>query len=175
MKRLGLFRHAKSEWDDMNLRDFDRGLNERGRRGAALMGRHMREYGAKWDLVIASAAERVRQTIAAADLSWPVEFTERAYLADTSTLFDLLRERGADNDAVLLAGHNPGLHDMVFEIASDSRPPELLEEAGLKLPTASFLVFELAIDDWNDIDRGCGTLVHFARPRDLDSELGPEH
>ena len=34
MKLLGLLRHAKSDWDDMALRDYDRGLNDRGRRGA---------------------------------------------------------------------------------------------------------------------------------------------
>ena len=35
MKLLGLLRHAKSDWDDLGLRDFDRGLNDRGRKGAA--------------------------------------------------------------------------------------------------------------------------------------------
>jgi len=38
MKLLGLFRHAKSDWHDRAARDFDRPLNERGRKGAALMG-----------------------------------------------------------------------------------------------------------------------------------------
>jgi phosphohistidine phosphatase len=34
-------------------------------------------------------------------------------------------------------------------------------------------VFELDIDDWGELADKCGTLVHFARPRDLDPELGP--
>ena len=42
MKTLGLLRHAKSDWDDMALRDYDRGLNDRGRRGAVVMGGHIR-------------------------------------------------------------------------------------------------------------------------------------
>ena len=29
-------------------------------------------------------------------------------------------------------------------------------------------------DDWSKIAPGCGRLVHLARPRDLDPELGPE-
>lgn len=32
MKRLILFRHAKSDWDDPVARDFDRPLNSRGKR-----------------------------------------------------------------------------------------------------------------------------------------------
>ena len=58
MKILGLFRHAKSDWDDMAKRDFDRGLNNRGLKGAALMGNHIRQHGLKWDKLIASPAER---------------------------------------------------------------------------------------------------------------------
>ncbi len=34
MKRLTLFRHAKSGWDDPAARDFDRALNDKGRRAA---------------------------------------------------------------------------------------------------------------------------------------------
>ena len=32
----------------------------------------------------------------------------------------------------------------------------------------------LRLYDWARIAPGCGELVHFARPRDLDPELGPE-
>ena len=51
----------------------------------------------------------------------------------------------------------------------------LFDEAKVKFPTAAFAVFELDIDDWSQLKEGCGKLVHFARPRDLDPELGPEH
>ena len=47
MKILGLLRHAKSDWDDTSQRDFDRGLNERGRKGAAKIGQHIRTHGMK--------------------------------------------------------------------------------------------------------------------------------
>ena len=41
MKILGLLRHAKSDWDDTAQRDFDRGLNARGKKGAELIGKHI--------------------------------------------------------------------------------------------------------------------------------------
>ena len=65
MKILALLRHAKSDWDDISKRDFDRGLNARGRKGAALIGEHMRDHGIKWDVVVASPAERVKRTVEA--------------------------------------------------------------------------------------------------------------
>ncbi len=68
MKRLGLLRHAKSEWDDAIKRDFDRSLNERGRRGAALIGEHICAQDIKWDLVLASPAARIKATLESARL-----------------------------------------------------------------------------------------------------------
>jgi len=65
VKLLGLLRHAKSEWDDLGLKDFDRGLNGRGRKGAALMGRHIAGHGVAWEQTVASPAERVRRTLEA--------------------------------------------------------------------------------------------------------------
>ena len=104
MKTLGLLRHAKSDWDDMSLRDFDRGLNERGRRGAAVMGGHIREHGMAWDLVLASPAERVRRTLDASRLQLPVRWDEHIYLADSDALIELLRGIDDDPAAVLVAG-----------------------------------------------------------------------
>ena len=174
MKTLGLLRHAKSDWDDAGLRDFDRGLNDRGRRGAALIGRHIAEQGIVWDRVIASPAERVKRTLEASGLPLAPHFDERAYLADAATLMELLRDVGGDPASVLLVGHNPGLHELLFRLVDPDRETQLFARAAEKFPTASFAVLELAIDTWAQIAPGCGTLAHFARPRDLDPELGPE-
>ena len=172
MKVLGLLRHAKSDWYDMALRDFDRGLNGRGRRGAAAIGAHMREAGLEWDRVIASPAERVRATISASVLSPAPRCDERLYLADAATLMAVLRE--AEGDRVLLVGHNPGLQEMVFRLVAPEHENDLFEAASEKFPTATLAVLELDIEHWGDISAGCGKLTHFARPRDLDPALGPE-
>ena len=75
---------------------------------------------------------------------------------------------------MLIAGHNPGLADMILELVAPKNENALFDEAKAKFPTAAFAVFELDIDDWDELRRECGKLVHFARPRDLDAELGPE-
>lgn len=174
MKRLGLLRHAKSDWDDMNLRDFDRGLNARGRKGARLMGDHIREQGGTWDSALASPAERVKLTLEASGLNLPVQFEESAYLADAGTLIQLLSAFDDSADAVLLLGHNPGLQEVALELVAPDAEDELFHEVLQKYPTAAFAVLELDIDSWRDIEPGCGRIVHFARPRDLDPELGPQ-
>jgi phosphohistidine phosphatase len=174
LKLLGLLRHAKSDWDDINLRDFDRGLNARGRKGAALMGDHIRTHGIEWEHVLASPAQRVRLTLKAAGLDEEVEWQERAYLASSGTLIDLLSQVAGDPESVLLSGHNPGLQELIFDLVAPDAENALFDEAAEKLPTATFAVIELDIEDWRDLHPGCGALVHFTRPRDLDPELGPE-
>lgn len=174
MKSLGLLRHAKSDWDDVDKRDYDRGLNARGRKGARLIGRHISSHGVEWDVLLASPAERVRQTLAAALPAAEPRWDERLYLASAETILDVVREHGAGADAVLVAGHNPGLQEVLFSLVPPSAENGIFDEAATKYPTATYAVFELDIDDWADLAPGCGRLTHFMRPRDLDPALGPE-
>lgn len=173
MKRLGLLRHAKSDWGDMNVRDFDRGLTAKGQRGAALMGAHIQTSGIAWDTIIASPAERVRQTLAASGLTTPVRFEQQAYLADPQTLIALLRQTDEAQDAVLIAGHNPGLQELAIALVAPDAEDARFDAVMRKFPTAAFAVLDLAIETWADLAEGCGRIALFARPRDLDPALGP--
>lgn len=178
MKILGLFRHAKSDWQDPRARDFDRPLNARGRKGAAIMGRYVRTQGVKWERMIASPAIRCAETIeiAAEASGRPVaaNWDRRIYLASGVTLTDLLREQAGDPASILMVGHNPGLEDLIFDLVPDDGTSPLRDVVEEKFPTASFAVLELAIDRWADLKDNCARLVHLTRPRDLDPALGPQ-
>jgi len=177
LKILGLFRHAKSDWQDPRARDFDRPLNERGRKGAAVMGRHVRDHGVRWDRIVASPAIRCAETIEiaseAAGRATPILWDRRIYLASSATLADLLRETEGDPKALLMVGHNPGLEDLIFDLVPDDGSSPLRDVVEVKFPTASFAVLELDIDRWADLKDKCARLVHLTRPRDIDPELGP--
>ncbi|PIV31300.1 MAG: phosphoglycerate mutase, partial [Zetaproteobacteria bacterium CG02_land_8_20_14_3_00_50_9] len=91
MKTLLLIRHAKSDWADMHARDFDRGLNDRGRKDAPLMAGYMAEEGFVPDAFVVSDACRAMQTatlmaaefgISVDDIDWRHEL----YLASPRTL-----------------------------------------------------------------------------------------
>lgn len=186
MKTLGLFRHAKSDWQDARARDFDRPLNARGRLGAPIMGRHVRDYaranGVVWNRILASPAARSAQTIELAaqgagmdaNTGFAVNWDRRIYLASSATLIDLLREQEDWKKSILLVGHNPGLEDLIFDLVPDNGASHLRDIVEAKFPTAAFAVIELDIDHWADLDDNCGRLVHLMRPRDLDSSLGPQ-
>jgi len=178
MKILGLLRHAKSEWDDTSQRDFDRGLNARGRRGAQVIGAHIRDHGVTWDRLIASPAVRVKQTLDAALPAVTPVFDQRLYLASFDTIAETIEAyagSGADEaQALLICGHNPGLQDVLLELVAPGKENDLFREAVVKFPTATYAVLECDIDHWADLKRYCAKLVHVARPRDLAPALGPE-
>ncbi|SFG00070.1 phosphohistidine phosphatase [Novosphingobium sp. CF614] len=177
MKTLGIFRHAKSDWNDARLRDFDRPLNKRGRKGAAVMGKHIRDHAVGWKRVLASPAVRVTQTIElageAAGETPPITWDRRIYLANSATLMDVLREQEGDPPSIILVGHNPGLEDLIFDLVPDDGSSPLRDIVEDKFPTAAYAVLELDIERWADLEEGCGHLLHLTRPRDLDPALGP--
>lgn len=179
MKILGLFRHAKSEWDSTATRDFDRGLNDRGHTGSAVMGDHIRAHGIEWDRLIASPAVRVKQTLEGGLPELPVTYDEKLYLASPETIMEVLAahaigEDGEEVETMLVSGHNPGLQELLLELVSPSHENDLFKEAAIKFPTAAFAVLECKVDSWAQLKKFSGKLVHFARPRDIDPELGPQ-
>ena len=177
MKRLGLFRHAKSDWSDSDRRDFDRGLNTRGKMAAALMGKHISAHGIPWQRTIASPAARVRQTLdeaaKAAGNYPPVEWEDRVYLADVPVLMDILRHNDDKFANVILCGHNPGLEQLLRELSGQNLTNPHFARIASKFPTACFAVIELDITQWHELMPGCGRLVHVALPRELDSDQYP--
>lgn len=178
MKTLGLFRHAKSDWADPRARDFDRPLNTRGRAGAAIMGRHIRDHGIAWDHLISSPAVRCAETVEiaaeAAGRPLAVNWDRRIYLASSATLADLLREQDDAFTATLMVGHNPGLEDLIFDLVPDDGSSPLRDSVEVKFPTAAYAVLELPIRRWAELTDKTAKLVHLIRPRDLDPALGPQ-
>ncbi len=177
MKRLSLLRHAKSSWDDPVERDFDRPLNGRGRRAARRMGQWLDDQGLAFDRCLASPALRVRQTLEEVEATLgrrlEAEWDQRIYMASAAALFDLVRETDAAVAHLLVAGHNPGLEDLLL-LASEGDSSELRREAALKYPTAAFATLGFDIADWSHAREGAARVETFVRPRDLDSSLGPD-
>ncbi len=180
VKRLITFRHAKSGWEQAATRDFDRALNDKGRRAAIVMGRHMREQGVTFDRIIASPAVRVVETLDAMFEGYgargSVEWERRLYLASGQGLLEAVQDVPDEIETVMLAAHNPGIEELVLMLSTDAGEEEIAARGSIeeKYPTASVaeLVFDVA--RWADVDEGGGHLVRFVRPRDLDPTLGPD-
>ena len=176
MKSLTLLRHAKSGWDDPALRDFDRPLNPRGRRAARTVGAEMKARGLGFDLVLASPARRVTETldeVAAGYGALAPEYDERLYLASAAILLEFVRKAPDSAARLLLVGHNPGLEELALGLTA-SDDGGLRSEVEVKYPTGTVAEIRLPVERWADVRAGAGRIVRFIRPRDLDPELGPD-
>lgn len=161
MKTLFLLRHAKSSWRDTSLPDFERPLNERGRKAAPLIGKFMRRQKLRPQLILCSPAERARQTIAlvqeAAAFKAELRYDERIYEATEARLRAVVSQIDESAGRALLVGHNPGMEELLQSLTGEVR----------RMPTAALAHITLNIERWADVRENSGDLVRFVRPKEL--------
>jgi phosphohistidine phosphatase len=165
MKTLYVIRHAKSSWDDDRLSDFDRPLNDRGKRDAPSMGKRLKEKNVVADLVLSSPAKRAlstakRITIALGFDSEKIKTDRRLYHADSEMIVSLLQEVKSKHNVVLLFGHNPGLTDFANAIMTDKMFID-------NIPTCGVVAFSFDVGDWKDVKRKSGKMIFFDYPKNM--------
>jgi phosphohistidine phosphatase len=161
MKTLTLVRHAKSSWQDGDLSDRERPLNERGEHDAPLMGKRVVDAGIRPSQIISSPAARAWATAKAfaKELNYPVEFLQREdglYLASLDDLLDTIATQDPGFNNLMLFAHNPGLTDLANYFI-----PGLTSN----LPTCGVVSVNIENDDWMLYDRPGVELVAYDYPK----------
>jgi phosphohistidine phosphatase len=168
MPELLLLRHAKSDWRDRDLDDFDRPLAPRGRRAAPLMGRYLAAEGLIPDLVLCSTARRAVETLdllLTALASKPeIGYLKTLYLAPPSRMLAVLRRQSPERGRILLIAHNPGLQHLALDLAGPAGSDAAIRLAE-KFPTAALARFQ--VSDWGSLGEVPARFSAFVRPRDL--------
>jgi phosphohistidine phosphatase len=169
VRTLYVLRHAKSDWGDASLRDFDRPLNGRGRKAAKAMGQEMRERGLAPDLVLLSPSARTTETLARVEEGFGASFEKveepNIYLAESGALADLIRSAPAKSERLMVVGHNPGMQELVRALANG--PQDLRAEAAAKFPTGALAEISFDVSKWSDVAPGSGFIRNFVKPREL--------
>jgi phosphohistidine phosphatase len=142
MQRLILLRHGKADSVSGTGGDLERGLTDRGRRDAALIGRVLADQGFTPDLVLVSSARRTRETweeLASAFPGAKVEFTQDLYLASSNHLARVAEASAKNTECLMIVGHNPGLHELAIACAGAAA----LDDSGVldSFPTSAAAVF----------------------------------
>ena len=162
MKRLLILRHAKSDWGDSSLDDWERPLNPRGLRDAPGVGSLLREQSLVPDLIVTSDAVRARTTAnlvaKAAGYDREMVVDPRLYLAKPDDVLEVLCSLPDDSaSTVMIVGHNPGLEDLIVTLTG--------EHHGMS--TAALAHLALPIDRWSALDEQvAATVVDTWRPGD---------
>lgn len=158
---LTVIRHAKSSWDDPNMRDFDRPLNERGQRDAPEMGARLAARGQKPDCLYCSSALRARETalVLAQSVGYPeadVEAESGLYMANEAQLLERIRAFPDSAGEVWLVGHNPDLTELVNRLAGFQTHD---------LPTCAIVRMAFDVEHWQDIEPGQARVLEVDRPK----------
>lgn len=148
MKTLILLRHGKAEPLCFEKDDFYRLLEQRGRKNATDMGKHILQQSGIPDLIIASGATRTTETakLVAESLSYPIEninLHDGLYLISSRKMLQFINSLSNDLEHCLLVGHNPGITDLVndFGVRLDN------------LPTGSAVCFTFKIEKWEELNK----------------------
>jgi phosphohistidine phosphatase len=167
LRRLVVLRHAKSAWPP-GVPDHQRPLAPRGRRDAPAAGIALAEADCLPDLALCSTAVRARQTWELASAQWgtppPVRLDPRLYAADVPELLEAVHEVSPEVETLLLIGHNPGLEELVLELAGDSLD-DALDEVRVKFPTSAIAVLAWHGTTWQALAPGTALLTGVTVPR----------
>ncbi len=166
MKRhLFLFRHGKAAWPE-GVPDHERPLSARGWNAVPKVAEGLRWMVLRIDLALVSSARRTQETFSALSgvvAGIPKRDEPRIYEARPSTLLGIVNALPKALGAVLLVGHNPGMHELGLTLAGPSSDGDALERLERKMPTSGLIHLEF-VCEWAEADAGLGRLAHFLTP-----------
>jgi phosphohistidine phosphatase len=145
-KQLLLIRHAKSSWSDFSIKDFDRPLNDRGKKDAPVMAKRLLDKGIAIDAFISSPAKRAKRTAEyfAAAYDQPktgIIFFDELYLATPAVFASVISQVADKYDTIAIFSHNNGITEYA-NILTDTRIDEM--------PTCSIFGVKADVKSWKE-------------------------
>ncbi|MEL6601972.1 MAG: histidine phosphatase family protein [Cyanobacteria bacterium J06614_10] len=161
MKKLHLIRHAKSSWNNSNLADIDRPLNQRGLRACQVMAPQIVKAGCSFDTVFCSPAVRAQSTIeeinqALSDQTITWQTDNQLYTFEARDLLSWCQALDEALDDVVVVGHNSAITEFVNWVGD--RPLE-------NVPTCGYVQLKLPTERWQDLSENSAELVTFLKPK----------
>ncbi|PWE21676.1 phosphohistidine phosphatase [Aliarcobacter skirrowii] len=160
MRELILIRHAKSNWSNPLLDDFERPLNKRGEKNAPFMAKILKKEIQKPDLIISSPSFRTKLTLEyflkEFEYKGEVIFEKSIYEAPFENLLKAIKNIDDKYKTIFLIGHNPGLNDLAnFLLGS-------FED---NIPTSGVLKIDFDTNSWENISKDNSKLIFFKYPK----------
>jgi phosphohistidine phosphatase len=160
MKTLLLVRHAKSSWDTPGLSDFERPLNERGKKDAPEMAQRVKDK-LRVDLFVSSPAKRAKRTARIFAEIFGVDkddmvLVDELYLAGTETFRAVVAKLSDEYQTIALFSHNPGITQYANTL-SNVRVDDM--------PTCAVYAVQAACQNWNEFNDAEKQFLFFDYPK----------
>lgn len=160
MKNLYLIRHAKSDWSDNSLSDFERGLNKRGQKAILTMAEVLKEKKIMPDLILSSSAKRAKLTAQglAKNIGYKgkIKTSDALYMAEPEEVISMIKEIEDQCHSVFIVGHNPETTELT-EL--------MIDEYIDNVPTLGIVALNISIKHWEKIKSANVTLDFFIYPK----------
>ena len=164
MKKLLLIRHAKSSWNDITQKDFDRPLNDRGHKDAPLMAKRLLKQDISIDSFVSSTAVRALTTAKYFAEAYDVKKKKivedpSLYLAAPEVFFNIISNLDDDDKTVAVFSHNPGITEFVNQLGV-ARVDDM--------PTCAIFGVKADIESWKDFNDAEKKFWFFDYPKNGD-------
>lgn len=162
MRSLYIVRHAKSSWDNIDLQDFDRPLNERGKKDAPDMAKRLLERKIKIDAFVSSPAKRAKKTAKlfceefGADEN-KIILIESLYNASEEAFYDVVSRLDDSYKHVAVFSHNPGITDFVNTLCEGVKTDNM--------PTCAVFAIEIGTKKWSEFRTAPKKFLFFDYPK----------
>lgn len=160
MKTLFLIRHAKSDWS-INVPDFDRPLNERGKKNAPKMANFLKNLGVRIDSFVTSPAIRALTTckyFAEVFENENITKIEKLYDASSSDFLEVLENLSNEIENVAIFSHNNGITYFANSLTNENI---------VHLPTCAVVGFKIETENWQDFKNSKKEFLFFYTPKEI--------
>jgi phosphohistidine phosphatase len=160
MKYLLLIRHAKSDWAEPGLTDFERPLNKRGKKDAPAMAQRLLDKKIPVDAIVSSPAVRAAATAVffAEALQLEAKHLNELYLAEPETIFSVVSSLNDVWNSVIIVSHNNGLTDFA----------NMLTNARIdNIPTCGVFALKAECDSWTQFRQAKKEFLFFDYPKNI--------
>lgn len=162
MKRLYLVRHAKSSWDSITISDFERPLNDRGKKDAPQMAQRLIKRQVIVDAFISSPAKRAKKTAECFIKEYnrkedEIIFISSLYHAGIKEFKEAIAAIDDKYKNVAIFSHNPGITEFANELITDANL--------VNMPTSSVFAVSADIKKWKEFNAAKKIFLFFEYPK----------
>lgn len=161
MKIVFFARHAKSNWGEAGISDFERPINTQGELDAPAMAAYLNTKKFIPQQIISSDAVRALQTAAV----YKTQLTPKQNIIKNASLYNagpleieqtVIHQK--DNiSSIMIVGHNPGMTEIVNLYALNSGVSDM--------PSCGVAIVQFKAERWKDIKHAGGELIAFEFPK----------
>jgi phosphohistidine phosphatase len=164
-KTLLLVRHAKSSWEMGVASDFERTLNDRGKKDAPEMAQRIHNRLNNIDAFVSSPATRAKKTAEAFAEAYNqhpsgIHLIPDLYHANTPHFFKVINTLKDEWNTVAIFSHNPGITELVNMLIPEVKMANM--------PTCAVFAVKIAAESWKDFVSADKELLFFDFPKSTD-------